>query len=78
MVNTPPENVPVTPAGKPVTVTLVAPLAVVYTILVIAVLIQPVWFAVPAADVKVMVTLGFTVMVPLSEAVPQPPEVVTV
>ena len=54
-----------------------APLAIVvlYVILVIAVLIQTVWESVPAADVKVIVSSGFTVIVPVAVADGQPPVV---
>ena len=78
MVNTPPEKVPVTPAGNPVTVTPVAPPPAVYVIVVIGVLMLTVWFVVPGADVRTKVTLELTVMMPLNAALPHPPVVVTV
>ena len=73
MVNTPPEYVPVTPAGKPVTVAPVAPLPVEYVILVIAVFTQTVCDVVAAAEVSAIVAAGFTMIVPLRDAVPTPP-----
>ena len=63
---------PVTPAGNPEKVAPVAP-AVASVILVIAELIQTVWF-VPAA----MVLSGVTVIVPVAVAGGHPPVVVTV
>jgi hypothetical protein len=73
-----PETVAVTPAGKPVTVAPVAPPPKVYTILVIAVLIQTVCAVVAAAEVNDKVTPGFTVIVPDKDCELQPPVVVTV
>ena len=78
MVMLPPEKVPVTPAGKPENVALVAPV-VLYVIGVIAVFTQTVWLFVPGAEVSVMVVLlGRTVMVPVAVTFPQPPVKVTV
>ena len=70
-------QLPVTPAGKPVTVAQVAP-TVAYVIFVIAVLIHFVWELVPAAEVRVIVLFGVTVIVPVAVTVPQPPVRVTV
>jgi hypothetical protein len=69
--------VPVTPAGKPVTVAPVAPV-VAYVIFVIPVLIQTVWASVPTGDVLLTVLLGVTVIVPVVVITPQPPVRVTV
>jgi len=77
MVMLPPEKVPVTPAGKPENVAPVAPV-VLYVIGVIAVFTQTVWLFVPGAEVRVMVLLGRTVMVPVAVTFPQPPVKVTV
>ena len=79
MVKTFAAHVPVTPAGKPDTV---APVATVveYVIGVRAVLIHGVWALVPAAEVKFIVLVGFTVMVPVAVLVPpvHPPVIVIV
>jgi len=78
MVMLPPEKVPVTPAGKPENVAPVAPV-VLYLIGVIGVFTQTVWLSVPGAEVRVMVLLGRTMMVPLAVVTPlQPPVKVTV
>ena len=78
MVMLPPEKVPVTPAGKPENVAPVAPV-VLYVIGVIAVFTQTVWLFVPGAEVRVMVLLGRTMMVPVAVVTPpQPPVRVTV
>ena len=77
MVTTLAAHAPVTPAGKPAKVAPVAPV-VAYVILVIAVLIQTVCALVPAADVKVTVLFGVTVIVPVAVTTPQPPVRVTV
>jgi hypothetical protein len=70
--------VPVTPAGKPENVAPVAPV-VLYVIGVIAVFTQTVWLLVPGAEVRVMVLLGRTMMVPVAVVtLPQPPVKVTV
>ena len=63
---------PVTPAGNPVTP---APVAVVvaYVMFVIAVLMHRVCALVPAAELKVIVLFGVTVIVPVAFTVPQPP-----
>jgi len=77
MVMLPPEKVPLTPVGKPENVAPVAPV-VLYVIDVIAVFTQTVWLSVPGAEVRVMVVLGRTMMVPLAVTPPQPPVKVTV
>jgi len=77
MVMLPPEKVPVTPSGKPANVAPVAPV-VLYVIGVIAVSTQTVWLSVPGAEVRVMVLLGCTMMVPVAVTFPQPPVRVTV
>ena len=77
MVMLPPEKVPVTPVGRPENVALVAPV-VLYVIGVIAVFTQTVWLSVPGAEVRVMVLLGRTMMVPVAVTFPQPPVKVTV
>jgi len=77
MVMLPSEKVPVTPAGKPENVAPVAPV-VLYVIGVMAVFTQTVWLFVPGAEVRVMVLLGCTMMVPLAVTFPQPPVRVTV
>ena len=71
------EKVPVTPAGKPENVAPVAPV-VLYLIGVIGVFTQTVWLSVPGAEVRVMVLLGRTMMVPVAVTFPQPPVKVTV
>ena len=77
MVMLPPEKVPVTPAGKPENVAPVAPV-VLYVIGVIAVFTQTVWLFVPGAEVRVMILLGRTMMVPVAVTFPQPSVRVTV
>ena len=78
MVMSPPEKVPVTPAGKPENVAPVAPV-VLYVMSVIGVFTQTVWLSVPGSEVRVMVVLlGRTVMVPVAVTFPQPPVKVTV
>jgi len=77
MVMLPPEKVPVTPVGKPENVAPVAPV-VLYLIGVIAVFTQTVWLFVPGAEVRVMVLLGRTMIVPVAVTFPQPPVRVTV
>jgi len=77
MVMSPPEKVPVTPAGKSENVAPVAPV-VLYVIGVIAVFTQTVWLSVPGAEVRVMVLSGCTMMVPVAVTFPQPPVRVTV
>jgi len=72
MVMSLPEKVPVTPVGRPENVAPVAPV-VLYVIGVIAVFTQTVWLFVPGAEVRVMVLLGRTVMVPIAHTFPQPP-----
>ena len=70
-------KLPVTPVGKPLNVAPVAPV-VLYVIFVIAVLIHGVWASVPVADVKDMVLLGDTFIVPVAVIIPHPPVKVTV
>jgi hypothetical protein len=70
-------KVPVTPAGKPVTVALVAPV-VPYVMLVIAVLIQTVCELVPDADVNETVFTGVNDIVPVAVTTPHPPVKLTV
>ncbi len=77
MVMLPPKNSPLTPAGKPENVAPVAPV-VLYVIGVIAVFTQTVWLFVPGAEVRVMVLLGSTVMVPVAVTSPQSPVTLTV
>jgi hypothetical protein len=77
MVMLPPEKVPVTPVGKFANVAPVAPV-VLYVIGVIAVFTQTVWLSVPGAEVRVMILLGRTMMVPVAVRFPQPPVRVTV
>ena len=81
MVMSPPEKVPVTPAGKTENVAPVAPV-VLYVIDVIRVFTQTVWLSVPGAEVSVMVLLvllSCTMMVPVAVVtLPQPPVKVTV
>ena len=76
MVMSPPEKVPVTPAGKSENVAPVAPV-VLYMISVIGVFTQTVWLSVPGSEVRVMVLLGCTMMVPVA-VISQPPVKVTV
>ena len=73
-----PETEAVTPAGNPVTVAPVAPPPKVYVMLVIAVFTQTVCAVVAAAEVKLNVTFGLTVIVPDKDCEEQPPVVVTV
>jgi hypothetical protein len=72
-------QLPVTPAGRPDTVAPVA-VVVVYVILVSAVLIQSVWASVPTAELRAIVLVDVTVMVPVAVFVPpvQPPVIATV
>ena len=77
MVTTLAAQLPVTPAGKPLKVAPVAPV-VEYVMLVIGVFRQTDCALVPAADVKVIVLFGVTVIVPLAVITPQPPVKVTV
>ena len=67
------DQLPVTPAGKPVTLAPVAPV-VEYVMLVIAVLMHFTCASVPTAEVRVIVLSGFTVIakvlaVPLPQAI---------
>jgi hypothetical protein len=79
MVTTFADQFPVTPPGRPVTV---APVAVVvaYVMLVIAVLIHRVCASVPTAELRAIVLVDVTVMVPVAVFVPpvQPPVIATV
>ena len=77
MVMSPPEKVSVTPGGKSEYVAPVAPV-VLYVIGVIGVSTQTVWLSVPGSEVRVMVLLGCTMMVPVAVTFPQPPVKVTV
>ncbi len=77
IVMSPPEKVPVMPAGKPENVAPVAPV-VLYVIGVMAVFTHTVWLSVPGAEVRVMVLSGCTLMVPVAVTLPQPPVRVTV
>jgi hypothetical protein len=70
-------QLPVTPAGKPLKVTPVAPV-VAYVIVWIGMLIHKVCALVPAPEVNVIVLFGVTVIVPVATIVPQPPVKVTV
>ena len=72
MVTTFPDQLPLTPVGKPLNVAPVAPV-VVYVISVIAVLMHLVWSSVPLAEDSVMVLFGVTVIVPVALTDPQPP-----
>ena len=65
-------QLPFTPVGKPEKVAPVAPVFE-YVIFVIAVLMHRVWLFVPAAEVKVTVFDGVTVIVPVALTVPHPP-----
>ena len=80
IVNTPPLNEPVTPAGKAPAVidAPVPPPPIEYVIGVNAVFIHFVCASVPAADVKLVVEIALTVIVPLNETFVQGPVVVTV
>jgi hypothetical protein len=77
IVATLPDQLPVTPVGKP---EKVAPVAVVvaYVILVIGVLIHNVCEFVPVGEVSAIVLLGITVMEPVAVTFAQPPVSVTV
>lgn len=72
MVTTLAAQLPVTPAGRPVTVAPVAPV-VAYVILVIGVLTATVCVLVPGAEVRDTVLVADTVMVPVALMLPQPP-----
>jgi hypothetical protein len=73
----PAKKAPVTPGGKSSNLAPLAPV-VRYVIGVIAVSTQTVWLFVPGAEVRVMVGLGCTMMVPVAVTFPQPPVKVTV
>ena len=72
-----PAQAPVTPVGKPLKVAPVAPV-VEYVMLVMALLTHNVWALVPTAEVKAIVFVGLTVIVPVAVMIPQPPVKVTV
>ena len=72
IVNTLAAQFAVTPVGRPLTVAPVAPV-VAYVMLSMAVLMHLVCASVPAADVRLIVLLGVTFMVPVAFTVPQPP-----
>ena len=78
MVITPPANVPVTPAGKPLTLPPVPLPPTAYVIFMIGVLIQTVWLFVPGAEVNVIVPSSVTVILPVAVGVTQGPVVVIV
>ena len=67
----------VTPDGNPVTITLVAPV-VAYVMFDNVLFTHTVCVFVPEAEVKVNVLAGVTAYLPVVEATPQPPVVVTV
>jgi hypothetical protein len=77
MITTFAAQLPVTPVGKPVIITPVAPV-VKYVMFVNPVLIHLVCASVPAADISVIVLFGLTVIVPVDVTTPQPPVKVTV
>ena len=66
------DQLPLTPAGSPMNVAPVAPV-VVYVMLVIAVFTHTVCAFVPTAELKVIVLVGVTVIVPVAFTKPQPP-----
>jgi len=66
------DQLPVTPAGKPLIVAPVAPV-VLYVIVVMAELTQVFCWLLPAAEVSVMVLLGLTKIDPVVLINPQPP-----
>ena len=80
MVNTPALKEPVTPAGSaPAVIEAPVPLPpIAYVIFVIALFIHLVCAFVPAADVKLIVEFGCTVMVPLAAGFTHGPVVVIV
>ena len=79
IVNTPPEKLPVTPAGKPVTPAPVPLPPTLYVIAFIDVPTHTVWLLVPTDDVNDIDALAVTVIVPVAVAcVHDPPVVVTV
>ena len=67
-----PVHEPVTPLGNPLKVAPVAPV-VAYVMGVIGVLMHGVCASVPAEELKVIVLLIVTMIVPLFVTVPQPP-----
>ncbi|MPL83023.1 hypothetical protein SDC9_28973 [bioreactor metagenome] len=80
MVNTPALYIPVTPVGNvPAVIDApVPPPPIAYVMLVNGEFTQISWASVPAADVRLMVALGLTVMVPVAVMFPHPPISVTV
>ena len=80
IVNTPPEKLPLTPAGKPVTLAPVAPPPIAYVIFVIGVCLHTVCASVPTAELNDIVGTTSTVILPvlLTCGTQEPPEVVTV
>ena len=66
------DQLPLTPAGKPLKVAPVAPV-VLYVILAIAVFRHFVWLSVPVAEINVIVLSGVTVIFPVLVTAPQPP-----
>ena len=80
IVNVPPLNTPLTPAGNdPAVIDAPVPLPpILYVILVIALFIQTVWLSVPAAEDKLRIASLVTVIVPVSEVFTQGPVVPTV
>ena len=80
MVKTPALKTPETPAGKlPAVIDMeVAPAPAAYVIGVMLLFIQISWFAVAAAEVRVIVLLAWTVIVPLKDTLLQGPVVETV
>jgi hypothetical protein len=69
MMMLPSKRAPLTPVGKPENVASLAPV-VRYVISVIGVFTQTVWLSVPGSEVRVMVGLGCTMMVPLAVLTP--------
>ena len=65
MMMLPPKKMSVTPGGKSETDAPVAPV-VLYVISVIGVFTQTVWLFVPGSEVRVMVGVDCTVMVPVA------------
>ena len=73
IVNVPPEKLPVTPAGKPVTPAPVPPPDTEYVIFVIAVPTHFVCAFVPPADVNAIAAFGFTRMALVAATLGVPP-----
>ena len=70
IVKTSDDQLPVTPAGKPVTVPPVAPV-VAYVMSVIELLTHTVWASVPTAEFKAIVFISVTVTVPSTDKLGQ-------